>query len=142
MEGSQDCFKLVCVFFFFSFDVVVERLGLWITDSRVFSFVEESLISFQIFYSCCDRKWERITWLFIYLFIFNRVGRVNSEYQSSHPSPTNSRSSFQYLVSDSSWSTLLHIRLDQVVPDSTDFLSPAQILAYYNKKNKNRNKDN
>ena len=106
---------------------LVKRLGSWIIDSRVFLFVEESLISLKIFDSCCDGKWERISLLEFFIF-FNRVGQVNSEYQLSHSSPTDSRSSLGinlYLVSDLSRPMLRRIQLDWVVSDSTDFLNPS-----------------
>ena len=71
-------------------------------------------------------RWERrgISWL---VFFFYRVNQVNSEYQPSHPSPTNSRPSLSinlYLVSDSSRPVSRRIRLGRVIPDSADFLNP------------------
>ena len=106
---------------------LVKILDSWIIDSRVFLFVEESLISLKIFDSCCDGKWERISLLEFFIF-FNQVDQVNSEYQLSHSSPTDSRSSLGinlYLVSDSSWPMSRRIQLDWVVSDSTDFLNPS-----------------
>ena len=73
--------------------------------------------------SCCDGN------LLIGFFFFNRVGRVNLEYQPSHLSLTDSRPSLGinlYMVSDSSWSALRRIRLSRVVIDSANFLNPTR----------------
>ena len=95
---------------------MVQRLGSWITNSWVFYFAKESLISIKVFDFCCDRKEEGISWLRVCLFFFNWVGRVNLEYQPSHPSPINSRPSLGinlYLVSNLSWLASRWIRLDE-----------------------------
>ena len=124
-------------FFFFSFDVVVEILGSWITDSRVFSFIEESLISGVFFCRGISDFSENILFLFwwemrgnllIFFFYFNWVGRVNLEYHSSHLSLIDSRMSLGinlYLVLESLWPTSKGILLGRVVPDLTDFLNPS-----------------
>ena len=70
--------------------------------------------------------WESLNWFF---FFFNRVCRVNLEYQPSHLSLTDSRPSLGinlYMVSDSSWSALRRIRLSRVVIDSANFLNPTR----------------
>ena len=78
------------------------------------------------FDSSYDGKGEGICWL-IFIFYFYRVDQVNSEYQSSHLSLTDLRSSLGinlYLVLDSSWPALRLIRLGRVVPNLINFLNP------------------
>ena len=96
---------------------LVERLGSWIINSRVFLFVEESLISLKNFILIILRKERESIDLF---YFFYRVDWVNSEYQSSHPSLTDSRSS---LGINCIWYQT-HRGWRRVVPDSADFLNP------------------